>query len=80
VGSLAVYGEEDVTSPLVEFLGVVTPTAAYQHAIGWFISRQSLGCRPHAVLPHWLDVLPPATGWLVVPLAIGYGRFRGSDL
>jgi ABC-2 type transport system permease protein len=66
-------------SPLVEFLGVVTPTAAYQHAIGWFLGNLSAGGPTPFYLTGWMSLLL-LTGWLVVPLVIGYRSFRSSDL
>jgi len=66
-------------SPVVEFLGVVTPTAAYQHAIGWFLGTLSAAGPTPFYLTGWMSLLLLA-GWLVVPLVIGYRSFRSSDL
>lgn len=66
-------------SPLGEFLGVLTPTAAYQHAIGWFLGNLSAAGPTPFYLTGWMSLVLLGC-WLIVPVAIGYRRFRNSDL
>ncbi|WP_136718566.1 ABC transporter permease subunit [Halorientalis salina] len=66
-------------SPGIEFLGVVTPTAAYQHAIGWFLGNLPAAGPTPFYLTGWMSLLLLGA-WLVVPLAIGYRHLRAADL
>ncbi len=72
----------------IAFLNVVTPTAAYQNALGWFLgdgsaATASLGASLGGPIPFyltgWMSLLVLAA-WLVVPLTLGYRRFNGADL
>jgi ABC-2 type transport system permease protein len=72
----------------VAFLNVVTPSAAYQNALGWFLgdgsaATASLGGSLGGPIPFyltgWASLLVLAA-WLVVPLTLGYRRFNAADL
>ncbi|SFR65631.1 ABC-2 type transport system permease protein [Halogeometricum rufum] len=70
------------------FLNVVTPSAAYQNALGWFLgdgttAALSLGGMLGGPVPFYLTGWASVTVlvvWLVVPLVFGYRRFAAADL
>jgi ABC-2 type transport system permease protein len=70
------------------FLNVVTPSAAYQNALGWFLgdgttAALSLGGMLNGSIPFYLTgwaSVAVLVCWLVVPLALGYRRFAAADL
>lgn len=66
-------------SPGIEFLGLVTPTAAYQHAIDWFLGNLPAAGPTLFYLTGWMSLLLLGA-WHVVPLAIGYRHLRAADL
>lgn len=72
----------------VAFLNVLTPTAAYTNALGWFLGDGSaaelalggaLGGPVPFYLTGWASVAL-LVAWLVVPLALGYRSFARADL
>jgi ABC-2 type transport system permease protein len=72
----------------VAFLNVLTPTAAYTNALGWFLGDGSaaelalggtLGGPIPFYLTGWASVVL-LVAWLVVPLALGYRAFATADL
>jgi ABC-2 type transport system permease protein len=72
----------------VAFLNVVTPSAAYTNALGWFLgdgtaTAAALGAQLAGPVPFYLTgwaSMAVLAAWLVVPLALGYGRFARADL
>lgn len=72
----------------VAFLNVVTPSAAYTNALGWFLGDGSataaaLGAQLAGPVPFYLTgwaSMAVLAAWLVVPLALGYRRFARADL
>ena len=70
------------------FLNVVTPSAAYQNALGWFLgdgtdAALSLGGMLDGAVPFYLTgwaSIAVLVLWLVVPLVFGYRRFAAADL
>lgn len=72
----------------IAFLNVVTPTAAYTNALGWFLGDGTTATAGMAgslagpipfYLTGWVSLLVLAL-WLLVPLGIGYRRFSRADL
>lgn len=69
------------------FLSLASPTSAYQNALSWFLgggvyAGANLDAPLSAVpfyLTGWASLAVLAL-WLVVPLAVGYRRFRAADL
>lgn len=70
------------------FLNIVTPSAAYQNALGWFLgdgtaAALTLGGMLDGAVPFyltgWASIAVLAL-WLVVPLVLGYRRFAAADL
>jgi ABC-2 type transport system permease protein len=72
----------------VAFLNVVTPTAAYTNALGWFLgdgtaTELALGGALGGAIPFYLTgwaSIVVLLAWLVVPLALGYRAFARADL
>ncbi|WP_276260709.1 ABC transporter permease subunit [Haloglomus litoreum] len=72
----------------VAFLNVVTPSAAYTNALGWFLgdgtaTAAALGAQLAGPVPFYLTgwaSMAVLAAWLVVPLALGYRRFARADL
>lgn len=72
----------------VAFLNVITPTAAYTNALGWFLGDGSaamanLGATVAGPVPFYLTgraSLIVLGLWLVLPLVLGYRRFNAADL
>jgi ABC-2 type transport system permease protein len=72
----------------VAFLNVVTPSAAYTNALGWFLgdgtaTAAALGAQLAGPAPFYLTgwaSMVVLAAWLVVPLALGYRRFARADL
>lgn len=72
----------------VAFLNVLTPTAAYTNALGWFLgdgtsAEMALGAALGGAVPFYLTgwaSLVLLLAWLVVPLALGYRSFAQADL
>jgi ABC-2 type transport system permease protein len=72
----------------VLFLNVLSPTAAYMNALGWFLgdgtaAAMSLGAQLAGPVPFYLTgwaSLAVLAFWLVVPLGLGYRRFSRADL
>jgi ABC-2 type transport system permease protein len=70
------------------FLNVVTPSAAYQNALAWFLgdgttAALSLGGMLDGSVPFYLTgwaSVAVLVLWLVVPLVVGYRRFAAADL
>jgi ABC-2 type transport system permease protein len=72
----------------VAFLNVITPSAAYTNALGWFLgdgaaAAASLGAALGGPVPFYLTgwaSVGVLLGWLVVPALLGYRRFARADL
>lgn len=72
----------------VAFLNVLTPTAAYTNALGWFLgdgtsAEMALGGALGGPVPFYLTGWASVVvllAWLVVPLALGYRSFARADL
>lgn len=61
----------------IAFLGLLTPTTAYQNALEWFLGTASAGVPFY--LTGWAS-LAVLAAWLLVPLLVGYRRFGRADL
>jgi ABC-2 type transport system permease protein len=72
----------------VAFLNVLTPTAAYTNALGWFLgdgtaAELALGGALGGPVPFYLTgwaSVALLVAWLVVPLTLGYRSFARADL
>lgn len=84
LGGYLTLGENAVTPPnWYRLITNLSPNSAYQNALGPFFTDQlNFGAQSASVpyyLQGWFGFVILAI-WLVVPLVLGYSRFRRSDL
>jgi ABC-2 type transport system permease protein len=77
-------GLNEPTPEWAELLLVLSPTNAYSQATRWLVNRVAEGAEAQNTadafyLEPWFGFVVLAL-WMVVPLAVGYLRFEGSDL